>query len=140
MDGSQEMIALGLSNILGSFTSGFPVTASFGRTAINKASGVQTPLGSLFTGLTVLSALVYLMPLCAYIPRSTLAAVIMSSVAFNLDFNLVPKLWKSNRLETIPWMVTFASCTLWRLEFGILLGMLSHSLLIIAYMHTLPII
>ena len=85
---------------MGSFASGFPVTASFGRTAINKASGVQTPLAGAVTGVMVLSALVYLMPLCAYIPRATLAAVIISAVVFNLDFEMLPKLWKFNGLES----------------------------------------
>lgn len=108
VDASQELLALGVSNFLVSFVSGFPVTASFGRTAINKASGVQTPLAGAVTGAMVLSALVYLMPLCAYIPRATLAAVIISAVAFNLDFEMLPKLWRFNGLDETFYNASFS--------------------------------
>ena len=50
IDASQEMIAIGTSNLLGSFVSSFPVTGSFSRTAVNAASGVRTPLNGIFTG------------------------------------------------------------------------------------------
>lgn len=50
VDATQEMIALGVSNILGSFFSSIPVTGSFTRTAVNSASGVKTQFGGIFTG------------------------------------------------------------------------------------------
>lgn len=50
VDATQEMIALGLSNIAGSFVRSMPVTGSFTRTAVNNASGVRTPAGGIFTG------------------------------------------------------------------------------------------
>ena len=40
---TQELIALGVANIMSSFVSSFPVTGSFSRTAVNSQSGVQTP-------------------------------------------------------------------------------------------------
>lgn len=50
LDATQEMIALGVCNIFGSFVRSMPVTGSFTRTAVNHASGVRTPLGGIFTG------------------------------------------------------------------------------------------
>lgn len=50
VDASQEMIAIGASNLIGSFVSSFPVTGSFSRTAVNSASGVSTALGGVYTG------------------------------------------------------------------------------------------
>lgn len=50
VDASQEMIAIGTSNILGSLASSFPVTGSFSRTAVNASSGARTPFGGLYTG------------------------------------------------------------------------------------------
>ncbi len=41
LDANQELVALGIGNLLGSLVSAMPVTASFGRSAINKASGVR---------------------------------------------------------------------------------------------------
>ena len=39
---SQELVALGVANLAGSLVSSMPVNASFGRSAVNKASGVIT--------------------------------------------------------------------------------------------------
>ncbi|XP_064439693.1 sodium-independent sulfate anion transporter isoform X8 [Mirounga angustirostris] len=49
--------SFGLTNVLGSLVSSYPVTGSFGRTAVNAQSGVCTPAGGLVTGLDLL-------PLC----------------------------------------------------------------------------
>lgn len=53
MDGTQEMLALGLCNIGGSLVRSMPVTGSFTRTAVNNSSGVKTTFGGLFTGKCV---------------------------------------------------------------------------------------
>ena len=46
---TQELIALGVANILSSFVSAYPVTGSFSRTAVNSQSGVKTPFaGKIF--------------------------------------------------------------------------------------------
>ena len=57
VDASQEMIAIGTTNLIGSFLSAFPITGSFSRSAVNNASGVRTPLSGLYTG-TVLYPIV----------------------------------------------------------------------------------
>jgi len=53
VDATQEMLALGAANIVGSFFSAMPVSGSFSRSAVNKASGVRTPFGGLYTGKTI---------------------------------------------------------------------------------------
>ena len=45
---TQELIALGLANILSSFVSAYPITGSFSRTAVNSQSGVRTPAAGMF--------------------------------------------------------------------------------------------
>lgn len=50
IDASQELITLSLCNIFGSFFSSMPITGSFSRSAVNHASGVQTPFGGVYTG------------------------------------------------------------------------------------------
>ena len=55
MAANQEIVALGMCNFIGSFIGSMPITASFGRSAINSASGVQTPFGGCLTGLIVLA-------------------------------------------------------------------------------------
>lgn len=50
VDATQELIAIGTANIANSFVLGYPGTGALSRGAVNNASGVRTPLGSLYTG------------------------------------------------------------------------------------------
>ena len=47
MDASQEILALGMCQFVGSFAGSLPITASFGRSTVISASGVQTPFGGI---------------------------------------------------------------------------------------------
>ncbi len=95
VDANQEMVAVGICNFMGSFVSSYPTTGSFSRTAVNSASGVATPFGGIYTGALVMLALAVLMPGCAYIPKSALAAVIITAVIFSVEFHVVRPMWRS---------------------------------------------
>ena len=100
VDASQEMIALGLCNIFGSFCQSMPTTGSFSRTAVNSSSGVKTSFGGVYTGLVVILCLAFLMPYCAFIPRASLAAVILTAVIFSLEYEVVRPIWSSKSRKT----------------------------------------
>lgn len=95
MDASQEMIALGVCNFLGSFVGSMPVTGSFSRTAVNAASGVKTTLSGVYAGGLVILALAMLMPFCAYIPKASLAAVIISAALCNVEYHIIKPMWRT---------------------------------------------
>ncbi|XP_036124515.1 sodium-independent sulfate anion transporter [Molossus molossus] len=130
IDANQELLSIGLTNVLGSFVSSFPVTGSFGRTAVNAQSGVCTPAGGLVTGVLVLLALAYLTSLFYYIPKAALAAVIITAVAPLFDTKIVRALWRVKRLDLLPLCVTFLFC-LWEVQYGILAGTLVSVLLLL---------
>ncbi|CAG06033.1 unnamed protein product [Tetraodon nigroviridis] len=94
IDANQELLAIGVTNIMGSFVSAYPVTGSFGRTAVNSQTGVCTPAGGIVTSAVVLLSLAFLMPAFYYIPKASLAAVIICAVAPMVDFHVVAKMWK----------------------------------------------
>lgn len=89
------MFALGLCNIFGSFFSSMPTTGSFTRTAINHSSGVRSPLGGIFTGGLILLALGFLTETFYYIPKATLAAVILAAMFFMIEIELAIEIWKT---------------------------------------------
>ena len=95
VDASQEMIALGVCNLVGSFVSAMPTAGSFSRTAVNSVSGVRTTFGGIYTGLLVILALAVLMPFCAFIPKATLSAVIITAVIFSVEYHVVKPMWNS---------------------------------------------
>jgi len=53
LDATQEMMALGMANFLGSFFGSFPITASFGRSSVQAASGVRTPFANVYGGILI---------------------------------------------------------------------------------------
>ncbi|XP_065075956.1 sodium-independent sulfate anion transporter-like [Ochlerotatus camptorhynchus] len=122
VDATQEMIALGLCNVAGSFTASIPTTASFARTAINSSSGVKTPFGGVFTGLLVLSALGLLTEYFYFIPKATLAAVIIAAMVFMIEYRAVAEMWRIKRIDIVPFLVTVVACLFIGLEYGILIG------------------
>ena len=95
VDASQEMITMGLSNLIGAFFSSMPITGSFSRTTVNHASGAQSPMGGLVTGTLVILALQFLTPYFYFIPKASLAAVIVCAVIFTIDFEIIYPMWKS---------------------------------------------
>ncbi|ODM94912.1 Sodium-independent sulfate anion transporter [Orchesella cincta] len=133
VDASQEMMAIGLTNMVGSFFGSMPVTGSFSRSMVNAASGAESPLGGLLTGSLVLLALQFLTPYFYYIPSASLAAVIVCAVMLNIDFKIAYQLWCSKKMDLIPWAFTFCVSLLVGLEYGILCGFLISVVFLLYY-------
>ncbi|NXT02914.1 S2611 protein, partial [Jacana jacana] len=130
IDPNQELLALGFANVLSSFVSSYPITGSFGRTAVNAQSGVCTPAGGLFTGALVLLSLAYFTSLFYYIPKAALAAVIISAVVPMFDAGIFRTLWRVKRLDLVPLCVTFLLC-FWEVQYGIMAGVLVSGILLL---------
>ncbi|XP_025833562.1 sodium-independent sulfate anion transporter isoform X2 [Agrilus planipennis] len=122
IDGTQEMLALGMCNIASSFVRSMPITGSFTRTAVNNQSGVKTTFAGFFTGCLVLMSLGFITSFFYYIPKATLAAVVISAMVNLVEFKAVPILWRSKKTDVIPFLVTLLTSLLWNLEYGIIVG------------------
>lgn len=77
----QELVAIGVNNLIGTFFNAYPATGSFSRSALKAKCGVRTPLAGIFTGAVVLLALYALTDTFFYIPKATLSAVIIHAVS-----------------------------------------------------------
>ncbi|XP_054834494.1 sodium-independent sulfate anion transporter [Eublepharis macularius] len=130
IDPNQELLAMGFTNLCGSFVSSYPVTGSFGRTAVNAQTGVCSPAGGIITGSLVLLSLAYLTSLFYYIPKSALAAVIICAVAPMFDARIFHTLWQVKRLDLVPLCVTFLLC-FWEVQYGIVAGVLASGILLL---------
>ncbi|XP_050432444.1 sodium-independent sulfate anion transporter-like isoform X2 [Adelges cooleyi] len=122
VDSNQEIIAIGLCNIGNSFVLAFPGTGSFSRAPITSTSGVRTPMEGLYSGTLVILALMFCTEFFYYIPRACLAAVIATSVVFMIEVNVVKPIYRSNKNDLIPCLVTFIGCLLLRIEIGVMIG------------------
>ncbi|KAF2355757.1 SLC26A/SulP transporter domain, partial [Trinorchestia longiramus] len=137
INASQEMLALGMCNFIGSFFQSIPTTGSFSRTAVNSTSGVKTQAGGFFTGWIVILALLFLTPAFKYIPKASLSAVIICAVIFMIEYHDVMPIWRTYKIDQIPLWVTFILCVFWALEWGILVGT-SVNICILLYLQATP--
>ncbi len=67
---AQEVLAVGVSNVVGAFFGGFAVTGSFSRSAVNAAAGARTPLSGLFSCLVVVVSLFALTRALYFVPEA----------------------------------------------------------------------
>ena len=74
------MFALGMTNLLGSFISCYPVTGSFSRSAVNNSTGARSQCAGLFTCMVICLTLLILTPSVYYLPKFVLAAIVIDSV------------------------------------------------------------
>ncbi|KAI9845774.1 MAG: Sulfate permease 2 [Thelocarpon superellum] len=99
---SQEMVAIGVTNVLGPFLGAYPSTGSFSRTAINSKAGVRTPLGGLISAIVVLLAIYALTAVFFYIPNAGLSAVIIHAVGDLITPpNTLYQFWQISPFEVI---------------------------------------
>ncbi|KAL1992595.1 hypothetical protein VTN49DRAFT_4627 [Thermomyces lanuginosus] len=102
IDPSQELVAIGVTNLLGPFLGGYPATGSFSRTAIKSKAGVRTPFAGVITAVVVLLATYALPAVFFYIPNSSLSAVIIHAVGDLITPpNTVYQFWRVNPLEVL---------------------------------------
>ncbi len=124
IDGNQEFIGQGLSNIVGSFFSSYAGSGSFTRTGINYSAGAKTPLSAIFSAFFLLLILIFLAPLMAFLPIASMGGIILL-VAYNLiEFKHIKNVIKTSRTEALVLMVTFFSTLFLDLEFAIYSGVL----------------
>lgn len=102
IDPSQELVAIGVTNLLGPFLGAYPATGSFSRTAIKSKAGVRTPLAGLITAVVVLLAIYALPAVFFYIPNAALSAVIIHAVGDLITPpNTVYQFWRISPIEVI---------------------------------------
>ncbi|GAA5795373.1 hypothetical protein HPULCUR_000729 [Helicostylum pulchrum] len=104
VDADQEILAIGVANVVGAFFGGYPATGAFSRTAIMARSGSRTPIAGIFSGAVVVLALYALTPAFYYIPDAVLAAVVIHAVSDLVSGSkYLKELWRASTAEFIVW-------------------------------------
>ncbi|MCW2306811.1 SulP family inorganic anion transporter [Rhodobium gokarnense] len=124
INGSQEFVGQGLSNIFGAFFSGYVATGSFNRSGLNYEAGARTPFAAVFAGGLLMVVLLFVAPLAVYLPKATMAGLLFL-VAWGLfDFKEIGHILKASGRETAVLLVTFFSALFLELELAIFAGVM----------------
>jgi len=124
IEGNQEFIGQGLSNIVGSFFSAYVATGSFNRSATNYDAGARTPLAAIFAGVLLIALVLAVAPLTAYLPKAAMAGLLFMVAWRLIDFHHIKRIIRADRKEASVMIVTFLGTLFLELEFAILLGVM----------------
>ena len=119
---NQELVALGIGNMVGSLFKAYPSTSSFSRSAINQESGATTGMASLISVGMVIVTLLFLTPVFYYLPKAVLAAIIIVAVFGLVNIKEGIHLWKTNNLDFWLLFTTFVATLFLGIEYGIFAG------------------
>ena len=130
-DANQELRALGLANIIGSFFQSYSANAGLSRTAVNVNEGAKTGLSSLISSLVVALTLLFLTPIFSYLPKAVLGAIILVAIYSLIDMKLPLELFRQRKDEFVLLVLTFMTTLLIGISQGIIFGVLFSLLLLL---------
>ncbi|KAF5391310.1 hypothetical protein D9757_002089 [Collybiopsis confluens] len=137
IDPNQELIAIGVTNTVGSCFAAYPATGSFSRSALKSKSGVRTPAAGILSAIVVIVALYGLTPAFFWIPNAALSAVIIHAVA---DLVASPpqvySYWRVSPLEFLIWAAAVLVTVFSTIEIGVYVSVcVSLALLLVRVAH-----
>lgn len=119
---NREYISLGLAKCLSAFFGSMVSAGSFNRTILAYKIGGKTQITSIVSSLIILFTILFLTQVVYYFPQSVIASLIIYSVYFLFDFNLMFKLWKEDKIELSYIFITMLATLFIGFIEGILLG------------------
>ncbi|NXT20783.1 S26A6 protein, partial [Syrrhaptes paradoxus] len=138
VDSNQELIALGFCNFLGGFFQCFAISCSMSRSLVQESTGGNSQVAGVIASLVILVTILKIGELFRDLPKAILAAIIIINLkGMFKQFNDLPMLWKSNRVDLMVWIVTFVATLLLNLDIG-LAASVAFGLLTVIFRTQLP--
>jgi sulfate/bicarbonate/oxalate exchanger SAT-1, putative (fragment) len=129
---NQELIAMGTANLVSSFFSCFPCSASLSRSSVLEKAGAKTQLAGVVTSIVILIVLLFLGPFLYHLPKCVLASIILVALkGMFVQMSDLKKYWKISRFEGISWVVTFLSVIFLDVDIGLVVGVICSVLIIL---------
>lgn len=120
VDANAELVGFGAANIASGLFSGFPVTVSDSRTAINMTVGGRSQMSSIVAALALTATLLYLNDALRLLPVPALGAILVAAAISLIDFRGLREIWRVSRTEFV-----FALIGIWGpVSLGVLKGVL----------------
>ncbi|RVE70653.1 hypothetical protein OJAV_G00066480 [Oryzias javanicus] len=138
VDSNQELVAVGLSNSVGSFFQCYAVTASLSRSLVQESTGGKTQVAGVISSLLVLIMVIKIGSLFEDLPKAVLSTIVFVNLkGMFRQFKDVLLLWKTDKVDLLVWLVTFISTVLFNLDLGLALSV-AFSMLTFIFKTQLP--
>uniref|UniRef100_A0A8C7PK13 STAS domain-containing protein n=1 Tax=Oncorhynchus mykiss TaxID=8022 RepID=A0A8C7PK13_ONCMY len=124
IDGNQELIAFGASNIIGAAFKSFAASTALSRSAVQESTGGKTQIAGLLSALIVMVVTLAIGFLLEPLPKSVLGAVVIVNLkGMLMQIREVPHLWRRDRPDCVVWVVTCLASILLGLDLGLAVGL-----------------
>nr|XP_048307164.1 testis anion transporter 1 isoform X5 [Myodes glareolus] len=121
---NQDLIAIGLCNVVSSFFRSCVFTGAVARTIIQDKSGGRQQFASLVGAGVMVLLMVKMGNFFHNLPNAVLAGIILSNVIPYLEtIYYLPTLWRQDQCDCVVWMVTFSSAIFLGLDVGLLISL-----------------
>ena len=124
IDGNQEFIGQGLSNLVGSFFSAYASSGSFNRSGVNYEAGARTPLAAVLSAAFLLLIVLMVAPLVQFLPVPTMAGILFMVAWGLIDLKQMRNIIRTSLPESVVLGVTLLATLFVQLEFAIYAGIL----------------
>ncbi|CAO2178467.1 unnamed protein product [Urochloa humidicola] len=119
IDGNKEMIAFGIMNIAGSFTSCYLTTGPFSKSAVNFHAGCRTPMSNVVMSVCIMLVLLFLAPLFKYTPLVALSAIIVVAMIGLIKVKEFCHLYRVDKFDFCICMVAFIGVVFFTMVIGL---------------------
>ncbi len=117
--------------------SGYPCSGSFTRSAVTFQAGARTQIAGVFAGVFVLAGVLAFGPFAAYLPRASIAGLLLLVAWKMIDRDGIRRVLRTSRSESAIMAATFSATLAFPLEFAVLSGVIL-SLGFYIYQSSLP--
>lgn len=121
---NNTLVALGTCNMLSGLLGGLPVMALIARSTTNVESGARTPMASVYSGLWLLASVLLISYLINHIPHCVLAVILIKVGTQLINPSLVYTLYKTDKKQLYPFLVTVLTILFAGIVVGILAGII----------------
>jgi MFS superfamily sulfate permease-like transporter len=108
VDANQELVGLGMANLVTGFFQGFPVSSSSSRTPVAEAAGSRSQLTGVVGAVAMCVLLVAAPTLLQDLPSAALAAVVIAAAIGLFEFRDLRRIYRIQRWEFWLSIVCFA--------------------------------
>ncbi|KAM5303619.1 chloride anion exchanger isoform 1-T1 [Glossophaga mutica] len=122
IDGNQELIALGLGNVVTGSFKGFASSTALSRSAIQESTGGKTQVAGILSAVIVLIIIMALGFLLEPLQKSVLAALALGNLkGMLMQFVEIRRLWQKDKYDCLIWIMTF----IFVIALGLALGLVA---------------
>lgn len=122
IDANQELLGIGVANLMSGVSQGLPISASDSRTAVVEAAGGRTQVTSVVAAIVVAVVMLWLTQLLYWLPTAALGGILIASAWGLCDFREFARLWRFRGISLAGALVTLVGVVVLGIMEGILLG------------------